>query len=103
MVSLSGRNSGGVKAPPPSPSVNRHSLSETIEYTKIDRKNYWRMSTEHSTEHRFDYLETICLISCVNHISHFCACSYLLKEPKTLKNQFNLSEIREALPLHLLT
>ena len=53
-------------------------------------------------ERRFDYLKTICLICCVNHISHFCACSYLLKEPKTMKIKTNLSEIPEVSPLHLL-
>ena len=84
-----------VGQPPPPRSVNRHSLSEilgsvgifkTIEFTEIDRKNYWRVRQLISTECRFDYLETICLICCVNHISHFCACSYLLKKPKTMKN-----------------
>ena len=81
--------------PPPPPSVNRHSLSEilgsvgifkTIDYSEIDRKNYWRVRQLIRTERRSDYLEIICLICCVNHISHFCAGSYLLKEPKTMKN-----------------
>ena len=58
---------------------------KTIEYTEIDRKDYWRVRQLISIERRFDYLETICLICCVNHVSHFCACSYLLKEPKTMK------------------
>ena len=59
---------------------------KTIEYTEIDRKNYWRVRQLIDIERRFDYLETICLIGCANHISHFCACSYLLNEPKTMKN-----------------
>ena len=57
-----------------------------IEYTEIDRKNYWRVRQLISIERRFDYLVTICLICCVSDISHFCACSYILKEPKTMKN-----------------
>ena len=87
----SGEAEGGATAPPPS--INRHSLSEafgsvgifkTIEYTETDGKNYWRVRQLISTERRFHYLGTICLICCVNHFSHFCACSYLLKKPKKL-------------------
>ena len=44
-------------------------------------ENYWRVRQIINTERRFDYFETISLI-CVNHFSHFCACSYLLKNLK---------------------
>ena len=43
---------------------------KTIEYTEIDRKNYWRVRQLISIERRFDYLETICLIGCVNNKSY---------------------------------
>ena len=46
-------------------------------------ENYWRVRQLIDTERTFYYLETICLICCVNHFSHFCACSYLLKKPKS--------------------
>ena len=83
-------------APPPPPTFHKSAQFvgnfrlcrnfKTIEYSEIDRKNYWGVSQHISIERRFDYLETICLICCVNHISHFSAYSYLLKEPKTMKN-----------------
>ena len=59
----------GAIAPPPS--VNRHSLSEifgfvgifkTIEYTGINKNNYWCGRQLICTERIFDYLEAICLI-----------------------------------------
>ena len=87
----------GNHPPPPPPPTFRKSAQlvgnfrlcrnfKTIEYTEIDRKNDWRVRQLISIERRLDYLVTICLICCVNHISHFCACSYLLKEPKRMKN-----------------
>ena len=85
---FSGRNSGGVEEQPPAPpSVNRHSLSEifgsvgifnAIEYAEINRNNYGRVRQPICTERRF----AIALICCVNHFSHFRACSYLLKKKK---------------------
>ena len=61
----------GGNRPPPPPSVNRHILSEifgffgifkTIEYTGINKNNYWCGRQLICTERRFDYLEAICLI-----------------------------------------
>ena len=83
----------GATAPRP-PSVNRHSLSEifgsvrlfkTTEYTKISRKNYWRVRQLICTELRLDYLQAICMICWVNHFDHFCAGPYLVKNMKTMK------------------
>ena len=92
---LSGGNSGGAGGQPP-PTFRKSAQFvgnfrlcrnfKTIEYTEIDRKNYWPVRQLIIIERRFEYLVTICLICCVNHISYFCACLYLLKEPKTMKN-----------------
>ena len=57
---------------PPPPFVNWHSLSEifdsvgiqfkTIEYTEVNKSNYWRRRPLICIELRFDYLEARCLI-----------------------------------------
>ena len=89
---FSGGNSGGAGEQPSSPpSVNWHSLSEIFgsvgifnanEYTAINRNNHGHVRQLICTELRFDNLDAICLICCVNHFSYFCAFSYSLKNKK---------------------
>ena len=61
-------NSGGAGGGQPPPPTFRKSAQfvgnfrlcrnfKTMEYTEIDRKNYWRVRQLISTERRFDYLK----------------------------------------------